>query len=197
MPTPYPRVTVDGGVENADPTGVSRWSHTVTAIAFGGGAVAFFVCLVMFGVLTHAHYRAMGKTAEATHELGLISTRAVEAYERGRTEPRGPSLCTSAPSPVPKNLDAVRGRFYQTVPREWNEGDPDQGFRCLGHEMIEPQFYQYDYGSTAPQGRFTATARGDLDGDGETSEISQSGEVDAAKRTVVLASKLRKTAPDE
>lgn len=198
MPSPYPFVTTELDSTNAGLPGDSGRGSLLTTIAFGGGTLVFLVCLVTFGVVTQRHYRALGKTAEATHELALVSTRAIEAYERGRAEPLvGPMLCKSAATPVPKSLDAVRGRVYQSMPREWAEGDADQGFRCLGHGMDEPQFYQYDYRSTGPQGRFTATARGDLDGDGETSELAQDGTVAPETRTVVLAPKLRKTAPEE
>jgi hypothetical protein len=84
-----------------------------------------------------------------------------------------------------------------TSVQEWTEGEPDQGFRCLRFQMDEPNHYQYDYASTGPEGRFTATARGDLDGDGETSEYVQDGAVDPTRHTVLLAPSLRIRAPKE
>ena len=199
-PKPYELTTSEvdpTDIESALPGHFGR-RQAVTTLAFGGGVLVFLVSLVTFGAVTGKHYYDMTKTAEATHELAKISKLSIDAYERGRAEPLvGPTLCKSAPHPVPESLDRVRNRYCMTSITEWNEGEPDQGFRCLRYQMDEPNFYQYDYASTGPEGRFTATARGDLDGDGEASEFAQDGAVDPSRRTVILAPSLRIHSPAE
>jgi hypothetical protein len=61
-------------------------------------------------------------------------------------------------------------------PAEWQlDKDAHAGFACLGFEMSSPQYYQYDYQSTGTA--FTATARGDLNGDGQLSSFTVTGKV--------------------
>ena len=145
----------------------------------------------------------MAKTAEATNNVAKMSRLSIEAYERGRSEPlAGPALCRSALHPVPENIEAVRRPAahtgYTPTVQDYVKGEPDQGWRCLHFDTEGvPQYYQYDYTSTGPQGRFTATARGDLDGDGIESEFSQDGAVDRTQQRAVLAQSLRRLRPDE
>lgn len=193
---PYPLTTSESDSTSRPPF---KWHDAVTSVAFAGGIVVFFASLIAFAVVTQEHDRAMAKTAEATHNVATISRISIEAYERGRTEALvGPALCKSALHPVPESLDAVRHNVYTPYPTDYREGEPDQGWRCLHFDADGvPQFYQYDYTSTGPQGRFTATARGDLDGDDVTSEFAQDGAVDRTQQRAVLAQSLRRLRPDE
>ena len=52
---------------------------------------------------------------------------------------------------------------------------PAMGRQTLRHSRRAPQYFQYDYKATATG--FTATAIGDLDGDGIPSEFSLEGKV--------------------
>lgn len=193
---PYP-LTTSEGYSTLRPQ--LKWHDAVTSVAFAGGILVFFASLVAFAVVTEEHDRAMAKTAEATHNVATLSRLSIEAYERGRTDPLvGPALCKSAPHPVPESLDAVRHKVYMPYARDYLEGEPGEGWRCLRYDGDGiAQFYQYDYTSTESQGRFTATARGDLDGDDVTSEFAQDGAVDRTQQRAVLAQSLRRLRPDE
>lgn len=96
-------------------------------------------------------------------------------------------LCGNA-APVPASIEDVRGRRYQSTAASWSSGDSNSGWACLKMSRSEPQFYQYGYdvggskvsGSEAVEGdgaKFTAWARGDLDGDGRTSWFTLEGTV--------------------
>jgi len=93
-------------------------------------------------------------------------------------------LCGSA-SPVPSTLEAVKGSVYQSRTSDWS-GSAAGGWSCLHVSMSQAQRFQYGYDvgatgaptSEAPSGadeRFTAWARGDLDGDGRNSWFVLSG----------------------
>jgi hypothetical protein len=184
-------------IESALPGHFGR-QEAVTTLAFGGGILLFLASLVTFGAVMGLRAYDMSRTAEATAELAKISKLSIEAYERGRAEPLvGPRLCKSAPHPVPEKFSSVQNIKYTSRVEDWREGAPDEGFRCLGFEIEGMQYYQYDFASTGSRGKFTAWARGDLDGNGVTAELAQYGEVDPTTQTVVLAKSLHKVRPGE
>lgn len=132
-------------------------------------------------------YLTASKTAEATNSIGQISHSAIDAYEResmasgvltmgstaGVTTHR---LCGSA-HPVPVSVPSAMK--YQSSMSDW-DGSPTDGWECLRFEIDSPQYYQYDYKATG-SGRvgdsYTASAKGDLDGDGKTSSFMITGRV--------------------
>ena len=69
---------------------------------------------------------------------------------------------------------------------DFETGDDETGWRCLKFSMTSPMYYQYSYNQGAgylaksvdpgPTG-FESAARGDLDGDGDTSLFALSGKV--------------------
>jgi hypothetical protein len=67
------------------------------------------------------------------------------------------------PATVPK------GQKIQPDPGKW-DGDTLTGWRCLGFSVESPVYYQYGYTAVNPAdpttASFTATATGDLDGNG-------------------------------
>jgi hypothetical protein len=90
---------------------------------------------------------------------------------------------------------------YQSVPREWSAdaSTPRTGFACLKFEMDYPQYYMYSYrahGTKSPGDSFTATANGDLDGNGVLSTFSIAGKVDASGKLDVQPS-IAETRPEE
>lgn len=193
---PYPLVTQD--MSDGEPRPAqSRRQLSIEVFAYFGGSIVFLVTLVLFARATFQDYVNEAKTMEATTQLATMSKLQVEAYARGRTEPGGPALCKSAPHPVPEKFSAVQNRKYSSHAEDWRQGAPDEGFRCLGFEMAEFQYYQYDFASTGKQGRFTAWAKSDLDNDGVMAELAQFGEVDPTTQTVVLAKSLHRVRPGE
>jgi type IV pilus assembly protein PilA len=147
--------------------------------------VGVLAALAIYGV---RKYIANSKTAEAKNSLGQISKDASSAFARegmnpallaaGATTAVVNRLCLSG-NAVPAAMASVQGRKYQSSPGEWTTGQPttgpnnaNEGFACLKFSMAEPQYYQYNYVSTATLAgnavgtTFTATAQGDLNGDG-------------------------------
>ncbi len=85
------------------------------------------------------------------------------------------AMCGSANAAVPATPPA--GAKYQSAPADWaptadvgSAAASSKGFPCLKFSMDAPQYYSYNYVLTGAGGaigdQFTATARGDLNGDG-------------------------------
>ncbi len=192
--SPYPFATR----EPEDGETILNGDAWVKTVAYGVGTLAFLATLGTLSFVAFQKYMDIGKTAEATNTIGQMSKLQVEVYEIGHDEPTlGRSLCRSAPHAIPKSMADVKGHTYSSLDGDWYEGQADEGFRCLRFEMVQPQWYRYDFASTGPQGRFTASATGDVDGDGVRSEMSHEGYVDPSKRSVVLEPRLHITRPDE
>jgi type IV pilus assembly protein PilA len=99
-----------------------------------------------------------------------------------------PGMCADA-TPVPSSMNAVTGRKYQpdhSTGKDYQSGDKYTGWKCLQFQINSPQYFQYRYKVggppvevTLPHGgtpkglsadnTFSASAQGDLDGDGKTS----------------------------
>jgi type IV pilus assembly protein PilA len=109
--------------------------------------------LAIYGV---RRYLVSAKNVEAKNTVGAIARGAAAAFERDG------KLCESA-GPVPAKVPS--GAKYQSSPSDWT------AFSCLRFSMTMPQYYQYSY--TPTSNGFVVTARGDLDGDGVFSEITQ------------------------
>jgi type IV pilus assembly protein PilA len=127
-------------------------------------------------------YIANAKTAEARSAIGQIAKDAVAAYE-GRAPGGAPShaLCGSASRSVPASATEIRGKKYQSSPRDWAVDAPrNAGFACLEFSMDAPQYYMYSYrasGRTSPGDSFEAMANGDLNGDGVLSTFTLKGRI--------------------
>lgn len=197
MAQPYPYTPPPAAGPGMPPIPPTRPSSNtwIIVLAVGGGVGLFFIVLAVLAVSGVRRYVSLAKTAEGLNAVGAISKDAVAAYERD-TE-GGPALCGSAPHPVPRSASDIAGKKYMSTPSDWTDGPSEAGFACLRFEMTMPQYYQYDYTSTGPQGRFTAMAKGDLDGDGELSEISLDGEVDRSTKTVRVAPVPKQVRPEE
>lgn len=172
--------------------------------------VGILAVLAVYGV---RKYLANAKTAEARNSLGQISKDAVTAYEKeamaGTVLGQGTStglmrqLCASASATVPSSADGIKGKKYQpnTAPgQDWSKDSlTNAGFSCLKFSMDQPQYYMYNYtavASTGPSdGNFTATANGDLNGDGTLSTFSIVGGVQNG--TLNVAPNLTEVAPEE
>jgi type IV pilus assembly protein PilA len=176
--------------------------------------VELMIVVAIIGVLSTLaiqgvrRYVANAKTAEARGALGGMARLAVMAYERelvdvggvlavGSTQ-AGPSksFCGSASNTVPATITSVRALKYQSAPAEWITGDIRTGWRCLRFNVSSPQSYLYNYvATTGIDGAFTASAQGDLNGDGVTSLFEIVGKADQAVPRI--SPLLKETNPDE
>jgi hypothetical protein len=157
--------------------------------------------LAMYGL---GRYIRHGKTAEAVGSLAAIGQAAAAYYnESDATQPAGaPESAARAmrhfPPPsrasVPPDIDSVRGKRYQSTLADWTPSP----WRELHFSIPQPQFYAYSFDSTGngPQGSATATARGDLNGDGVTSTFVLSVSPDA-KGIATVSPNLERTNPEE
>jgi type IV pilus assembly protein PilA len=139
-------------------------------------------------------YQQQAKAAEARANLGIIAKDAASAYEREKLSETAllpgtqtavfRALCASAKSTVPASAASIKGVKYQSSAAEWNEGSPTEGWQCLRFTMDVPQYFMYGYAATGggnPTGSaFTATANGDLNGDGNLSTYTITGAVDSS-----------------
>jgi len=129
--------------------------------------VAVMAVLAMVGV---RKYIGAAKTTEAMAGVREMAADAQTAFDEDM------KLCDSASAPVPPSIALVSGRKWMSSPSDWDtDSAKHAGFACLKFQQFVPQYYQYDYKRTGDA--FTAIARGDLDGDGVTSEFSLSGRV--------------------
>jgi type IV pilus assembly protein PilA len=137
--------------------------------------VGILAALATYGV---RKYMVNAMTTEAKTNLGRLGKDAAAAFERDRM-PAGllaanaraavqHRLCASAAAPVPTTVP--RGAKVQPNPAAWQVGNDVTGWRCLKFSIMSPVYYRYAYTATNPTNpntaAFTATATGDLDGDG-------------------------------
>lgn len=173
--------------------------------------VGVLAVLAVYGV---RKYIANAKTAEAKNSLGQMGKDAVTAFEGERMASavmKGGSstniirqMCAKSTNTVPTaGITAVKGQKYQSTKLEWSNSTDvlnNAGFPCLKFEMTAPQYYVYDYQAAAPLdaagGTFTATAQGDLNGDGVPSTFTQLGEIQPDGRLTVAPS-IGEVSPEE
>jgi type IV pilus assembly protein PilA len=154
--------------------------------------VGILSVLAAYGV---RKYVANSKTAEARNGVGRMAGAAITAYEREKlattvlpTEQSSlvqRALCKSASQSVPASIASVTGRKYQSSMADWNvDAAGNSGFACLNFTIDMPQYYMYSYAASgagaAPGDSFTATANGDLDGDGVLSTFQLVGQINSS-----------------
>ena len=149
--------------------------------------IGVLAALAIYGV---SRYLKHSKTAEANRSLGTIETGSKQQFQLD-TDSSGPpptgigpfvhTFCPSATitpsSGIPAGQKVV---VVSSGTAEYNQ----LGWKCLKFVMTDPQFYAYTYASDAPTGtginaHYTATANGDLDGNGVTSTFQLNGIGDA------------------
>ena len=170
--------------------------------------VGVLAVLAVYGV---RKYIANSKTAEARNSLGQIGKDAATAYEKesmsvtaviaqGSASATVRQLCTTS-TPVPASGVAPRGSKYQSSPGDWSadQGTAGRGFACLKYSMDQPQYFMYNYtttGSASAGNSFTATANGDLNGDGATSAFVIAGSIGSGM-VLNIAPTVAETNPEE
>jgi type IV pilus assembly protein PilA len=154
--------------------------------------VGILAVLAMYGV---RKYIANSKTAEAQNSIGQIAKDAVAAYEREGSQSTvlavktsaaySRHLCGTVSATIPSSAAAIAGKKYQSKEQEWNvDAAGNSGFACLKFSMDMAQYYMYSYGISGsgaqPGNTFTATAQGDLNGDGVLSLYQITGSINSA-----------------
>jgi type IV pilus assembly protein PilA len=165
--------------------------------------VGVLAALAIYGV---RKYLLNAKTAEARNALGQMAKDAKTAYEResmsgsilqgGSSATASNNLCVSASNPVPDNINKVAGAKYQSQATDWDadKATPGKGFYCLKFSVTDPQYYMYSYAGDSASA-FTATANGDLNGDGNSSSFVLSGQVNGG--VVFVSPNFNETSPEE
>ncbi|MGZ3421992.1 MAG: type IV pilin protein [Polyangiales bacterium] len=138
--------------------------------------IGVLASLALYGV---SRYLKHSKAAEATANLGSIENGARQQYQRetawGSVTPEAQlfvhTFCPSTaltPPAVPKSAKAM------TPASAWLT----DGWTCLKFNVGEPQYYAYQHISNSSTGTaavYTASAYGDLDGNGVQSTFELSG----------------------
>ncbi len=170
--------------------------------------------LAVYGV---RKYVANSKTTEARNTIGQIGANVAIAYEKesmakviltkGVTATVGRALCGPASATVPAAIASVTGKKYQSkqaAGTDWLKDEAtNTGFACLKFTMSAPQYYMYNYTSDGNLAAsppvtgtyFTATANGDLDGNGVASTFTLVGAV--AANQLYVAPNIAETKPEE
>jgi type IV pilus assembly protein PilA len=132
------------------------------------GVIAALATVGLSGYMRHA------KTAEATRSLGMIETASRQQYARPTMltdEKFVHTFCPTGPLTPPA---VPKARKIKIDPALW----ADPSWKCLMFTLPDPQFYSYRYVSNGLDGTsalYSASAYGDLDGDGMTSTYQLTG----------------------
>ena len=178
--------------------------------------VGILSALSVYGV---GRYVRAARAAEATNAVGRMARDAAAAYDRSGPDrlivaPGGSvdmtrRLCVSASRTVPRKVKSIEATAYQSTPSEWSRDSskPGKGFACLRFTMKDPQYFQYGYTTSRTNYKnsgkknttFTASAVGDLNGDGIRSDIHMTGKIveSSSGLTLVLSPGVSETNPEE
>ena len=173
--------------------------------------VGVLAALAIYGV---RRYILNSKTAEARNGVGQMAKDASSAYNRegmqatvltlGDSTGVTNRICGPVKSgqSVPSSAASIQGKKYQSKPSEWSTGNQWDGWTCVKFSMTDPQYYMYNYdstGSSEATATFTASAKGDLDGNGQLSTFAMVGTIqaDGNAKVLVLAPNMSEDHPDE
>jgi type IV pilus assembly protein PilA len=151
----------------------------------------------------------------ARNAIGQISKDVITTFEKdsmkaivlssGVSTPVTRALCASATQTVPAAITSVQGKKYQPNPAIGSDWEKDattnKGFYCLKFGIQSPQYYMYNYTSDGDVNvptmgtQFTASANGDLNGDGVYSTFQLLGAVTATN--LYVAPNLLEVRPEE
>ena len=185
----------------------ARAAFTLIELMIVVAIIGILSTLAAYGV---RKYIANSKTAEARNSLGRMAQAAAIAYEKenmaGPVLPTGSStgltrnLCKSSSATVPGSMSLVTGQKFQSAPTDWNvDYAGGSGFACLHFTIDQPQYYMYNYTSTGSGNTgdtFTATANGDLNGDGVLSTFQLSGSI-TPSYTIAVSPNIFEVNPEE
>lgn len=141
--------------------------------------------LAIYGV---RRYLSNAKLAEARNTLGVLGRDLVATWEQEDGKPRAKKKLASYP-PVPRTVP--RGVKYQSSSADWKAWAP------LHFEMTAPQYFQYEIKAAKDGESAEIIARGDLNGDGKTSELKLLVKVERPSNVLVTAPAIHETDADE
>jgi type IV pilus assembly protein PilA len=145
--------------------------------------IGVFAALAIYGM---NRYLRAAKTAEAKSTVGAIARHAVAAYEResfigGREVHRLCGSSSRVPASPPR---ATKYAPSMAEGADFNAGDANSGWKCLGFSLSTPIYYAYRYEKGAGSGKsgatangFEVSAEGDLDGNGVRSFFARGADV--------------------
>jgi hypothetical protein len=175
----------------------------------GGGAMELIGTGANLAVNAVKAYTANSKASEARMNVRFMSSYARRAYEQETPGGKGRrlKLCKSS-LPVPTTLPKATSYKTSMAPGgDWDSGDDDTGWKCLGYFSNEEIRYQYEYrqggnykgpkrgGPNPGPNGFEVSAEGDIDGDGKTSLFTRTGKIVGGK--VVLDDDVFSSDPNE
>lgn len=136
-------------------------------------------------------YMMKARPGEAKNAIGRIAKDLVVDWESapppGKT--RAKRKLVSFPA-VPKTIP--KGVKVTTTPADWKAWAP------LHFEMTSPQYYQYEVKAARDGESAEIIARGDLNGDGKTSQFKLLVKIDRAKQSALfVAPTIEETDPQE
>jgi hypothetical protein len=141
------------------------------------------------GIDSVRKYLTKSKEAEARNAVGQIAKDYVAWWEKEDGKPRAKKKLVSCP-PVPNAVP--KGVKYQSAPADWKPWAP------IKFEMDAPQYYQYEVRAAKNGESAEIIARGDLDGDGQTSQFKLALHVDRAHGNVLVVDpSIAESNPDE
>jgi type IV pilus assembly protein PilA len=143
------------------------------------------------GVYGIRRYIANAKAAEARNVLGQLAKDIVADWEGESAldhRPRAKKKLVSY-GPVPKSVP--KGIKYQSSAADWKP------WAALRFELSVPQYYQYEVKAAKDGESAEIIARGDLNGDGKTSEFKLSIEVDRKTQALRVSPAIAETDPAE
>lgn len=178
-------------------------------LALGGGGamelISMGASLATNGVKA---YTTKSKTAEATMNVRFMASYAARAYSRIQDDGKERKVLCKSSLPVPATIPkATTHKTSMGEGGDWDSGDENTGWKCLGYFSNEEIRYQYEYrqggnykgpkrgGPNPGKDGFEISAEGDLDGDGKTSLFTRTGKVVGGK--VVLDEEVFESDPSE
>ncbi len=121
--------------------------------------------LAIYGV---RRYLSQAKIAEARNTVSAIAKDYISSWHPEPPAPKKTKFVSLPPVP-PTVPQAMR---YQSSPAEW------EPWHEIRFSMTDPQFFQYEVRASKNGKTAEIIARGDLDGDGKTSNFSLKLEID-------------------
>jgi type IV pilus assembly protein PilA len=144
--------------------------------------VAIIGILAAVAIPAFMKYIRRSKTVEATMNIRKLYDSSVSYYEGEHATNTGAILAKQFPTTVaaspPKGTCAgLKGGKCAPDPAYWN--DAGHAWAALNFSVDDPFYYSYQYDSSGTDltAKFTASAFGDLDGDGTYSTFQRVGSV--------------------